>query len=157
MKKSINRFLNQIIIMNNNLELSSNYFLEGQVTDTLLIDKDVINILGKEFSVLTDDKGDFIKIKNIDLDKSTSSRLTCLMWSLNFLYLSLQKSKDQFGTAELRKKVIKLLKRILNGLINSNSLQDLVSITKRIEKERDFIKDGKIEGNYQYIGPNQYS
>ncbi len=76
---------------------------------------------------------------------------------MNFLYATLQKSKDQFGTVELLKKATRLLTKILTGLTSSNNLQDLILITQSIEKEWDLIRDVKIEGNYQYISPNQCS
>lgn len=142
--------------MNNVLTLSPHYILKEEIGDTLInIEKGAISILGNKFSVQTDNKGDFITIKNISLDQETASRLTCLMWSLNFLHLTFYKSNDQFGTAELRRKVIKLLQQILIGFTNSNSLQDIASITKSIERRIDFIKDGKIQGDYKYISPDQ--
>ncbi|WP_299315148.1 hypothetical protein [uncultured Aquimarina sp.] len=139
------------------IEILSNRTLEKSVKNILEIRRDGIHILGNEFSVLTDDKGNFMNIKGIKLDEWTSSKLTSMMWSLNFLYASLQKSKDQFGTAELRKTVVRLLTKILTWFSDSNSLQDLISVTKNIEKEQNFLKDGKIDSNCKLIILNQSS
>jgi len=137
--------------MKTNVQTILNDTLENRVKNTLGIRRDRIHILGNEFSVLTNDKGNFLKIKDIKLDECTSLKLTSLMWSLNFLYASLQKSKDQFGTAELRKVVLQLLTKILVWFTNSKNLQDLISLTKKLEKERDFMKDGKIDSNSKLI------
>ncbi len=131
--------------MNSNLEFLSNHVLEKNVSEILKIEKDLIHILGVEFPVMVNDKGSFVKIKGIKLDEATSSKLTCHMWSLNFLNWTLQKSNNYFGFSDLRERVVKLLVTTMGNLENSDTLDDVVSLTTYLEKEeRNFIKDGVI-------------
>jgi len=102
--------------MNTNTEFSSDYVLDKKVEEILNIEKNLINIFGVKFPTSVDEKGSFAQIKGIKLDASTSSKLTYQMWSLNFLYRTLHKSNDQFGTFELRKKVTEVLTKVLKKL-----------------------------------------
>lgn len=113
--------------------------------DTLKIDRNSINIMGNKFPLLIDDKGNFIEIKNIKLDESTSSKFTCQMWGLNFLYLTLLRSNDQFGTGNLRTKVIALLKKVTSKLSKSCVQEDIISLLQNIENEGTFVEDGILK------------
>ena len=127
--------------MNSNLEFLSNHILGNNITEVLKIEKNRIHILGIGFPLLVDERGDLVKINNLSLDEKTSSRLTYLLWSLNFLNKKFQKSNDQFDALELRGRVVKLLITSIYNLEKSDTYDDVKTVMKYIEEERDYIKE----------------
>lgn len=136
--------------MKSNLEFLSNHILENSITEILKIEKDHIYILGIEFSLTVDNRGDFVRIKNINLDSKTSSRLTYLVWSLNFLNRTCQKSNDEFKTSQLKERVVRLLITAIYDLEKSSTLEDIKRIIKNIEEERSLIKEDMTP--YAFVG-----
>lgn len=131
--------------MKTNLDFLSEHIIERKEPEILRIEKDLIYILGVEFPILVDQKGSFIKIKEIDLDALTSTKLTYQMWSLNFLSLTLQRSIEQVGVPELRKRIVKLIISTLGELTQSCSLQDVILLVDHLEEERNCIKNKMLE------------
>ncbi|WP_299210479.1 hypothetical protein [uncultured Dokdonia sp.] len=127
--------------MNSNLEFLSNHILDNNITEVLKIEKNLIHILGIGFPLLVDERGDLVEINNIRLDEKTSSRLTYLLWSLNFLNKKFQKFNSQHDTLELREKVVKLLITSIYNLEKSDTYEDIKTVVKLIEDERDYIKE----------------
>ncbi|MFT5892386.1 MAG: hypothetical protein ACI9Y7_002496 [Dokdonia sp.] len=126
--------------MNSNLEFLSNHILGNNITEVLKIEKNLIHILGIGFPLLVDERGDLIEVKDLQLDEKISSRLTYLLWSLNFLNKKFQKSNDQFDALELRERVVKLLITSIYNLEKSDTYEDVKTVMKFIEEERDYIK-----------------
>lgn len=136
--------------MNTSLEFLSDHILERKISEILRIKRNFIYILGIEFPVSVDNTGSFIKIKDIELDTFTSTKLTYQIWSLNFLNQKLQRSNDLYGTLELRKKVIELIITTMSNLKKSNTLRDVTHLLKNLERERNCIKKEIIDCNLVY-------
>lgn len=136
--------------MKSNLEFLSNHILENGITEILKIEKNLIYILGIEFPLSVDNRGGFVKIKNINLDSKTSSRLTYLIWSLNFLNRTFHKPNDEFETSQLKERVVRLLITAIYNLEKSSTLEGVKEIIKNIEEERNFIKESMTP--YAFVG-----
>ncbi|GAA0731493.1 hypothetical protein GCM10009430_43790 [Aquimarina litoralis] len=134
--------------MNTDIKFSNLHISRSKSKAILVIEKDLISIFGESFPTSIDKKGRIINIKNIKLNSSLSTRFTYQMWSLNFLYRTLKKSNDQFGTYELRKKVESLLSRTSQKLVQSSRVEDISSLITYLEQEQCFIKDGVIDRFY---------
>lgn len=123
--------------MNSNLEFLSNHILGNNITEVLKIEKNLIHILGIGFPLLVDERGDLVEINNLSLDEKTSTRLTYLLWSLNFLSKKFQKQ----SALELRERVVRLLITSIYNLEKSDNYDDVKTVIKYIEEERDYIKE----------------
>ena len=125
--------------MNVELEYAPKSIIKRIVPEVLEIKKDRVNILGTEFLTELNDEGNFVKIKNINLDESSSFKLTELLWNLAFVNLTIQRSKGQFGHAEAKEKTIKLLNKTLSKLKQCNCIYDIGVLIRYIEKEGSCI------------------
>ncbi|MEP0264431.1 hypothetical protein [Dokdonia sp.] len=127
--------------MNVELEYAPDVVIKEPTPEVLEIQKDRINILGTEFLVLINDEGNFIKIKNIRLDESSSGKLTQLLWNLAFINLTIQRSKGQFGHADAKDKTKRALRKILNKLRRCRCKYDIAALIKYIETEGTYINN----------------
>lgn len=127
--------------MNSNLEFLSNHIIANDITEILKIEKNRIHILGIEFPLLVDERGDLVEVNHLILDEKTSSRLTYLLWSLNFLNKKFQKHNNEYETLGLREKVVRLLITSIYNLEKSTTYEDIKAVMRRIEEERDYIKE----------------
>ena len=123
--------------MNSNLEFLSNHILGNNITEVLKIEKNLIHILGIGFPLLVDERGDLVEINNLSLDEKTSTRLTYLLWSLNFLSKKFQKQ----SALELRERVVRLLITSIYNLEKSDNYDDVKTVIKYIEDETHYIKE----------------
>lgn len=121
--------------MNVELEYAPDVIIKKIAPEVLEIKKDRINILGTEFLITINDEGNFIRIKNIKLDDSSSFKLTQLLWNLAFVNLTIQRSKGQFGHAKAKEKTIKVLKKTLNVLKRCRCIYDVKILIRYIERE----------------------
>lgn len=121
--------------MNLELEYAPNVIIEKIVPEVLEIKKDRINLLGTEFLITINNEGNFIRIKNIKLDESTSFKLTQLLWNLAFVNLTIQRSRGQFGHVKAKEKTIKALKKTLNILKRCRCIYDVKILIRYIERE----------------------
>ncbi len=109
------------------------------VPEVLEIKKDHINLLGTQFLVLIDEEGNFIRIKNILLDRASSFKLTELLWNFAFVHLTVQRSRGQFGHREIGVKIKKILDKILSKLIRCRNLCDITILIKYMERKGTHI------------------
>lgn len=127
--------------MNIDLEYAQDIIVRDVTPEFLEIKQDHINILGTQFSVLIDDEGNFKRVNNILLDKSSSFKFTQLLWNLAFVHATVQKSKGQFGHTDASIKIKNTLKKILNKLKMSNCIYDITTLIKYMEVEGAYIKN----------------
>ena len=125
--------------MNIELEYAPNDIINSIVPEMLEIKKDAIHILGTKFLTVINDDGNFVKIKNVNLDESSSFQLTQLLWNLAFINLTIQRSRGQFGHAEAKTKTIKLLNKTLTKLKKCNCIYDIRVLIRYIEREGSCI------------------
>jgi hypothetical protein len=127
--------------MNVELEYAQDVVVRELTPEVLEIKKNHINILGTEFLVSIDDEGNFTRIKNINLDESSSFKLTRLLWNLAFVNLTIQRSRGQFGHIDAKNKTMKTLRKILNTLKRSSCIYDITTLIKYIEAEGTYINN----------------
>ncbi|MFC4634967.1 hypothetical protein ACFO3O_13685 [Dokdonia ponticola] len=127
--------------MNVELEYAPEIIVRDIIPKALEIKQDHINILGNHFLVLIDDEGNFKKINNILLDKSSSFKFTQLLWNFAFVLVAVQKSKGQFGHTDASIKIKKTLKKILIKLKMSNCIYDITTLIQYMEIERAYINN----------------
>ncbi len=121
--------------MNVELEYAPDIIVKKILPEILEIKKDCINILGTEFLVTINEEGNFIRIKNIKLDESSSFKLTQLLWNLAFINLTIQRSRGQFGHIKAKEKTLKALKKTLNILKRCRCVYDVKILIRYIERE----------------------
>lgn len=127
--------------MNIDLEYAPDIIIRDVTPEVLEIKRDHINILGTRFLVLIDDQGNFKRVNNILLDKSSSFKFTQLLWNFAFVHVAVQKSKGQFGHTDASVKIKNTLKKILNKLKMSNCIYDITTLIKYMEVEGAYIKN----------------
>ncbi len=127
--------------MNVELEYGSEVILKEIASEVLEIKKDYINILGTKFLISINEKGNFTRIKNIKLDKSSSFKLTHLLWNLAFVNLTIQRSGGKFGHADAKRITMKALRKIHNNLKKSSCIYDITTLIHYLEIEGLYINN----------------